>query len=497
VIDDDTAAALPIDLQRGMGLPWRFAVLTAMMALVLVVGATEVAVSWSARSRIEDQRMEALTLGNALATYLTRAAPSGDSTLVAAALDDWSGHRISLMRTWAFVRRPDGLTPVAAAPDASPVEPDSVDVQAMAQGQSQVHMHDGRDPGWHVAVPVGAPRTYGVADVRMSTRRLLDWERLERQRAYFVAFISALLVALGVAVLTARWIGRPLSELGRAMAGAHRGAEGSPAAPEIGPREFRILARRYNRLREALTSRERENAARAALLSLQEHARGLERLAVVQQTAAGLAHEIGTPLNTVNGHLQLLRDDLDTARQAAAADRVRLLLTQVERVAGIVRAGLERGTWPMPQTRSVDLGAVSSRILRFLEPSFAEAGVIIAGEIPPAGAARAWCDPQLVEQILLNLLKNAIEALAPGQHVSVTTAVSGQAATIEIADDGPGLTEEARRQLFQPFSTTKGSGGMGLGLAVSRRLARALGGDLEHVPTARGTRWRLTLPAAA
>jgi C4-dicarboxylate-specific signal transduction histidine kinase len=67
---------------------------------------------------------------------------------------------------------------------------------------------------------------------------------------------------------------------------------------------------------------------------------------------------------------------------------------------------------------------------------------------------------------------------------------------VEVADDGPGLDPEAQASLFRPFTTTKGAGGSGLGLAVSRRLARGLGGDLAHVPSSRGTRWRLTLPSA-
>ena len=67
-------------------------------------------------------------------------------------------------------------------------------------------------------------------------------------------------------------------------------------------------------------------------------------------------------------------------------------------------------------------------------------------------------------------------------------------AYIDVQDDGPGLDAEATTNLFRPFSTTKGPLGTGLGLAVSRRLARMLGGDLIHVPSARGVRWRLTLP---
>jgi signal transduction histidine kinase len=278
------------------------------------------------------------------------------------------------------------------------------------------------------------------------------------------------------------------------MAGAHKGAKGSPAAPEIGPPEFRELARRYNRLREALSAREQESAARAMLLSLEERARGFDRLTLLQETATGFAHEIGTPLNTLSGHLQLLRDDLALQQDDAGVNRVRLLLAQVDRMAGIVRAALERGTWPRPTLQRVDLTEIASRMLLFLEPAFSDAGV--TARLQSSRAVIAACDPAMVEQILLNLLKNAIEALGPGNQVQVTTAAQQGQAVIEISDDGPGLDREAESRLFQPFSTTKGTHGTGLGLAVSRRLARTLCGDLVHVPSPQGVRWRLGLPAA-
>ena len=94
----------------------------------------------------------------------------------------------------------------------------------------------------------------------------------------------------------------------------------------------------------------------------------------MHETAASFAHEIGTPLNTVSGHLQLLRDDLAAEHDERGTERVRLLLAQVERVAGIVRAGLDRGRWPKPAVRTVDLTDVAARMTRFLEPSFADAG---------------------------------------------------------------------------------------------------------------------------
>jgi two-component system NtrC family sensor kinase len=480
-----------------MGLARRLAILTAVLALLLVLGATEISLSWSARSRREDLRDDAISLSNTLAALLNDVAPTGDTTALADALDEWSSQRLGpSRRAWVYVASGSVLVPVAASDSSQPKAPDAADLEAFTRRTLVVREQGAPDAGWQVAAPLGGKRTYGVLDIIVSTRRLEEWSRVERQRAYLAAVVSALLVALGVALLTRKWVGRPLAALEHAMAGAHGGAEGAPPAPEIGPLEFRVLAQRYNRLREALAERERESQARAALLALQERARGLERLALMQETAASFAHEIGTPLNTVSGHLQLLRDDLQAAAQRGALERVRLLLAQVDRVAGIVRAGLDRGHWPQPYVRTADVRDIADRMLRFLEPSFADAGVRARLEPRRSVPLRAVCDPAQVEQILLNLLRNAVEALPPGGQVTVSTGSAGDQVYLEVADDGPGLDPEAQANLFKPFSTTKGPAGTGLGLAVSRRLAQGLGGDLVHVPSDTGTRWRLTLRKA-
>ncbi len=492
------AFAAPVESvgRPSMGLAQRLAILTAALALLLVLGATEIALSWSARSRLEDFRDDAMSLSNTISALLSEIAPTGDPDSLAEGLEAETLHRLGPARhAWIYLAKGAALTLVASSDTDLVRAPDDADALALARRTMIVRPIEGGRPGWQVATPLGNGASYGVLDISVSTRRLEEWSRVERQRAYLAAVAAALLVALGVALLTRKWVGRPLAGLGHAMAGAHGGAEGAPPAPEIGPLEFRTLARRYNQLREALAQRERESQSRAALLALQERARGLDRLALLQETAASFAHEIGTPLNTLSGHLQLLRDDLQAARQPAAVDRVRLLLTQMDRVAGIVRAGLDRGHWPQPYVRSSDLREIAERVLRFLEPSFGDASVRAEVQSSGAGPARAVCDPAQVEQILLNLLKNAIEALGPGGRVSVATGTTTGHAFVEVADDGPGLDPDARANLFRAFTTTKGSGGSGLGLAVSRRLARGLGGDLEHMPSETGTRWRLTLPS--
>jgi two-component system NtrC family sensor kinase len=482
-----------------LGLARRLAFLTAIMAVLLVLGATEIALSWSARTRLEDFRLESVALANTLASFLVRIAPTGNPVSLAQGLEGLSRHRITESQAAVYVQQGPGLVLAARSgfPDSSPA-PDPAR-QVLIHRTPVVRLLHGDQPGWQVLLPLGTGRPYGVLEVKVSTRRLQDWARQERQRAYLLALMSALLVALGVAVLTARWVGQPLGAIGRAMAAAHGGAKGAPPAPEIGPPEFRELARRYNRMREALADREQESAARAMLLTLEERARGLDRAALMQETAASFAHEIGTPLNTVSGHLQLLRDDLEAQQDQAGVERVRLLLAQVDRVAGIVRAGLNRGAWPKPFVEEVDLNEIAGRMLRFLEPSFSDASVTARLELASNGdhspsPVLASCDPAMVEQILLNLLKNAIEALSPGERVTVCTGRAERHAYIDVVDEGPGLDADAESNLFRPFSTTKGRAGTGLGLAVSLRLARTLGGDLVHVPSSSGVRWRLTLP---
>jgi signal transduction histidine kinase len=477
-----------------LSLPRRLAVITAVLAILLVAGATELALSLSERSRLEDLQVESVDLATTLAVYLTRLAPTGEPTALAVGLGGWSRRHITETKAIVFLVKGNDLHPAAASDSTISDSASELDRQSLLLRKPVAWFQETPEPAWEIAVPLGAMHLYGVLHVHVSTGRLDEWARGERRRALLLAASSALLVAIGVALLTTRWVGRPLRSLTRAMAGAHAGAEGSPEAPEIGPPEFRHLAREYNELREALVVRQRESVARAALLSLEDRARNYDRLAQAEEIAAAFAHEIGTPLNTMNGHLQLMREDLRHAGDAAGAERVGLLLAQLDRVAKIVRGRLEGGRWPAPYGTSVDLHLLSGRMLRFLEPSLDEAGVLATLEPrAPGPPSVARADADLIEQILLNLLKNAIEALPQGGRIRVGAGIGDGKAYVDVADDGPGLPAEARNQLFQPFVTSKVQG-TGLGLAVSRRLARALGGELALVPADRGTRWRLTLP---
>ena len=490
----DSAGTLRVTL----GLAARIAIVTAVLAVGLVLGATELALRWSARMRTEDTLQESVALATTLGTFLTKVAPRADTLALGQALAGWSSSKVLNARAAVFLRADRGWAPAVASLTPAGMVPSPQDSLAWATRQTQVSYEEGDPAYWVVSQPVGPARPYGVLHLTVTVGQLDSWTRRERRFAYPITLIAAALVAGGVGLLTARWVGRPLGSLDHAMAGAYGGAEQAPSAPEVGPTEFRRIAHRYNDLRGTLATRERESEARRALLGLEERARAFDRLALMEATTAEVAHEIGSPLNTVSGHLQLLRDDLDRDGQHEALERVNLLLGQVDRLAAIVRRALQQGSWPAPTIVPADLNEVARQMLDFLEPSLRQAGigVVTAWGGNGEGRVRAACDPAMVEQILLNLFKNALEAVPPGGRITIRTGLTNGLGFIEVADDGPGLAPEARVQLFDRFATTKGPMGTGLGLAVSRRLARALNGDLVHQPAITGTCWRLTLPKA-
>jgi signal transduction histidine kinase len=172
------------------------------------------------------------------------------------------------------------------------------------------------------------------------------------------------------------------------------------------------------------------------------------------------------------------------------------VLSQVERVSDVVRHGLDRGAWPPPRSDALDLAELAGRVARFLEPTATAAGITIA-LVPAQGAqVRATGDARFVEHILLNLLKNALEAMHEHGRVELRVARVGSRAALDVQDEGPGIAPEAQARLFEPYVTSKGEHGTGLGLVVSRRLAQAQGGTLELIESARGAHWRLSLPLA-
>jgi two-component system NtrC family sensor kinase len=289
-----------------------------------------------------------------------------------------------------------------------------------------------------------------------------------------VAFTTT--VVVGSRLLKA--LGRPLGDLEE---GARRFATGEldHRVPVRGDDELGRLATQMNAMAKDLADHgERLLAA--------------ERLASLGQIAAGIAHEVNNPLAAISGYAQVLdktlaqASDLDP-RARGDLGRIRL---EADRCREIVTGLLDLSRPPRLALFPTDL----VELVRDARAAVESAGQRCDLEVRAGTVAEVEVDPAKVRQILVNLLRNASEA---GTRVSVDLEVDAASARVAVTDDGPGVDPALAATLFEPFRSAKASG-TGLGLAVSRALARAHGGDLVLDPLLHpqqtGARFVLTLP---
>jgi signal transduction histidine kinase len=228
---------------------------------------------------------------------------------------------------------------------------------------------------------------------------------------------------------------------------------------------------------ELATRNEALRRAHERLFDLQRQLNRAQRLATMGHLAATIAHEIGTPLNSVAVHLQLL------ARSAGLTDQDRQRLVTIDgQIRRLVQTVQQRLALTRGETRRLeptDLNNLVRSVTDLMAPVLVAKGIACRfatdGELPTIQV-----DGHQVQQMLLNLLTNAVDAMPTGGSLRVETGVAGDTVWLRVADSGPGIPPEAREQVFAPFFTTKPQGkGVGLGLAISRQIVEAHRGTIE------------------
>jgi PAS domain S-box-containing protein len=228
---------------------------------------------------------------------------------------------------------------------------------------------------------------------------------------------------------------------------------------------------------------------------LQTRARRAERLAALGTMAAGLAHEIRNPLNAAGLQLTVMQRrlsrsngaDVDGARAAAE-----LVANELRRLATLVQDFLQFAR-PQPlKLQPGDVRLLASGLVELLAPEASGAGVTLALEDGPSVFTQF--DAERMKQVLMNLVRNAIEATGPGGQIRLRVSNDADGARIEVQDDGPGLpTTDA--PIFEPFFTTKSSG-TGLGLAIVHRIVSDHGGRVGFESRPGRTVFFINLPPA-
>jgi signal transduction histidine kinase len=232
----------------------------------------------------------------------------------------------------------------------------------------------------------------------------------------------------------------------------------------------------------------------AELRATAERARAAEELASVATLVAGLAHEIGTPMGVIRGHAELLESSVTNDR---ARWRLRTIREQIDRISNLIRTLLNIARPKEPARVSVELAEILETTLTFLTDKLSKGGVKIALEVDSPPPVRG--DAERLQQLFLNLLLNAVDAMPKGGTLRIGLAPAGpDRVEIRISDTGKGVPPEDLRRIFDTFYTTKPAGeGSGLGLVVARSIVLDHEGTIDVTSElGQGTEFRITLPRA-
>jgi len=264
------------------------------------------------------------------------------------------------------------------------------------------------------------------------------------------------------------------------------------------------FSRRWSRRGDALADAERANAelrervqaARARCEALEARLTEAERLAAVGTMAAQIAHQLRNPLTSVQLYIQLLEEDLRKAEAGApeeAFELVALVLKELKLLVEITDNYLQYARLPEVERSPLDVNRAVGELVRFLKPECSRRGIHLTTRFAPS-VPTVLADRRLVRLAMINILKNAVEAMEEGGRLRVATAHENGAVEVRVSDTGGGILESELDRIFEPFYTTKDSGS-GLGLALSRQIIEKHGGSLacQSLPGV-GTTFVVKLP---
>lgn len=217
-----------------------------------------------------------------------------------------------------------------------------------------------------------------------------------------------------------------------------------------------------------------------------------EKLVTAGQLAAGIAHEIGTPLNVARARVELVMEHLGDRSSEQASHQI--VLDQIDLVTRLIQQLLDYVRADGRASEDIDVRAAMESVRDLLHGRADKRGISVRVEGDPVLSIRA--NPDQIQQVLVNLVLNAIDACARGGHVTLSARRTGDGVALDVTDDGAGIAPDVLPQVFDPFFTTKKRGqGTGLGLWVVAQIVRAHDADirLDSTPGG-GTTARVTWP---
>lgn len=328
-----------------------------------------------------------------------------------------------------------------------------------------------------------------------------------------VLCVAASLISLAIMWLVHRTL-RPIRELTEAARTLGRGEYSGRV--EVSRRdEVGVLAEEFNRMADNIEARERtlrerrdelERAYERLVQLRQQEERTKaelikkERLAAIGRMTSQVTHELRNPLSSIGLNVELLEEELramDIGDDAEAFELVRAVLAEVDRLTEITEEYLAYARLPLARPRPTDLAAMTTDLLDFMREEMAACGIEVRRALAP-GLPPVQADPNQLRRALINLLRNAVEAMQGGGSLSIESRLDDEdRVVLEIRDSGPGISAADLQRIFDPFFSTKASG-TGLGLPLTSQIIEEHGGRILAASTVgQGTMFRIELPQAS
>jgi two-component system, NtrC family, sensor kinase len=354
------------------------------------------------------------------------------------------------------------------------------------------------------AVPLGPPKSPLAGYLLVAN----DWTEVRqdlRDRVKIsvtAGLVTLVLIVALIAFAVRRYISRPLAELSRRVISfsTDESAAAFGVRDDIEPvrDEVELLIGEFRKLGEELAK------ARADLLEkhrseieLERRLLHSDRLATIGSLAAGLAHEIGTPMGVIRGRAEyLLHSRMEPPKTSEALE---VIIAQIDRITSIVRMLLDYSRYRESLKMTADLRPIVQRSIHLIETEATKRGVMLGTELGDEPLL-IDCDPDQLQQVFVNLGINALDAMrATGGALTVKARSdhdNGAARiTVVFEDTGPGIPEPNRSRIFDPFFTTKEPGkGTGMGLAVCQTIVQSHDGEIAFESGPTGTCFSVSFP---
>jgi signal transduction histidine kinase len=259
------------------------------------------------------------------------------------------------------------------------------------------------------------------------------------------------------------------------------------------PREGRLVARSVDKLLDIeLALMLHDHLDDDAAVVAREHSAQSQRIAAIQTLSAGLAHEVRNPLNSASLQLELLERRLRrVSADAKLIEPLEQVSREIERLTRMLNEFLAFARPARLVLADHDVVAILRDVVTAQQAFAVAHGIAI--DVAGAASLRARVDADKLRQVALNLVRNALEAVAPGGHIVATILGDDQHLHLTVEDDGRGISEEIRHRIYEPFFTTK-HGGTGLGLSIVHGMVAAHSGTITCDSSPRGTRFHVSLP---